>query len=117
MSAMLNENGNVALLGLNPDKVDALIRCIEGASLPDKQLLQHELKSLRHPWTTSRVAKNITNKKDHIIEHTLVGKVLEDFQIKLENGSFIDLDPCMQLNPAVDVKAGDKVKIIISKTH
>lgn len=51
MSAMLNENGNVALLGLNPDKVDALIRCIEGASLPDKQLLQHELTSLRNPWT------------------------------------------------------------------
>lgn len=62
MSAMLNENGNVALLGLNPDKVDALIRCIEGASLPDKQLLEHELKSLRNPWTISRVAKNIASK-------------------------------------------------------
>ena len=61
MSAMLNENGNVALLGLNPDKVDALIRCIEGASLPDKQLLQHELKSLRNPWTISSIAKKMAN--------------------------------------------------------
>lgn len=66
MSAMLNENGNVALLGLNPDKVDALIRCIEGASLPDKQLLQHELKSLRHPWTTSRVAKMVANEAEAV---------------------------------------------------
>ena len=62
MSAMLSENGNVALLGLNPDKVDALIRCIEGASLADKQLLQHELKSLRNPWTTNRMAKKIASK-------------------------------------------------------
>lgn len=62
MSAMLNENGNVALLGLNPDKVDALIRCIEGASLPDKQLLQHELKSLRNPWTISRIAKKMESR-------------------------------------------------------
>ena len=50
MSAFINENGNVCLLGLNPDKVDALIRCIEGAMLPDKQLLQHELKCLKNPW-------------------------------------------------------------------
>lgn len=62
MSAMLNENGNVALLGLNPDKVDALIRCIEGASLPDKQLLQHELKSLRNPWTISRIEKKMASR-------------------------------------------------------
>ncbi len=62
MSAMLSENGNVALLGLNPDKVDALIRCIEGASLPDKQLLQHELKSLRNPWTINRIAKKMANR-------------------------------------------------------
>lgn len=62
MSAMLNENGNVALLGLNPDKVDALIRCIEGASLPDKQLLQHELKSLRNPWTISHIAKKMASR-------------------------------------------------------
>lgn len=66
MSAMLSENGNVSLLGLNPDKVDALIRCIEGASLPDKQLLQHELKSLRHPWTTSRVAKMMSEKSEAV---------------------------------------------------
>ena len=62
MSAMLSENGNVALLGLNPDKVDALIRCIEGASLPDKQLLQHELKSLRNPWAISRIAKKMASR-------------------------------------------------------
>lgn len=66
MSAMLNENGNVALLGLNPDKVDTLIRCIEGASLPDKQLLQHELKSLRNPWTISRIAKKMANRIEDV---------------------------------------------------
>lgn len=66
MSALLNDNGNVALLGLNPDKVDALIRCIEGACLPDKQLLQHELNSLRNPWSTRRVAKQLANRTENV---------------------------------------------------
>lgn len=115
MSAMLSENGNVSLLGLNPDKVDALIRCIEGASLPDKQLLQHELKSIRHPWTTSQMAKKMVNKAEVLLENTMEGIVLEDFQIKFHNGSYIDLDPSMQLKPAFNVKAGDKVKIKVIK--
>ena len=59
---MLSTNGNVALLGLNPDKVEALIRCIDGASLPDKQLLQHELNSLRHPWSVSQAAKHVVDR-------------------------------------------------------
>ena len=59
MAAFLTSNGNVCLAGLNPDKVDALISAIEGASLPVKRLLQHELKSLKQPAPIGSVAKKI----------------------------------------------------------
>lgn len=62
MGAVINECGDVSLIGLNPDKVDALIRCIEGAMLPDKQLLQHELKALKSPYSISRAAKRMVEK-------------------------------------------------------
>ena len=64
MSAFLTPNGNVCLVGLNPDKVDALIRVIEGASLPDKQILQHELRWLRHPAPIGKWSKSMANKAE-----------------------------------------------------
>lgn len=44
-----------------------------------------------------------------------VGVVKEDFQVELEDKTWIDLDPTMQLTPAFDVKVGDKIKITIDK--
>lgn len=49
MGAYRYKGGKVTLIVSNIDKVEALIRAIEGASLPDKQMLQEELKSLRNP--------------------------------------------------------------------
>lgn len=109
MSAMLSENGNVSLLELNPDKVDALIRCIEGASLPDKQLLQDELISLRHPKWVKRVTTEV------VFWDRMEGVVLEDFRIKLRNEFYIDLKPNMQSIPAINVKAGDEIRIEVIK--
>lgn len=41
------------------------------------------------------------------------GVVKADFQVAMDDGSWVDLDPCMQMQPAFDVKPGDKVRIII----
>ena len=38
-----------------------------------------------------------------------------DNYIQFDDGTYIDLDPSMQLKPAFDVKEGDKVKVIIVK--
>lgn len=39
----------------------------------------------------------------------------KDHYIQFEDGTYIDLDPTMQLNPAFDIKEGNKVKIYILK--
>ena len=43
------------------------------------------------------------------------GVVKADYQVALDDGSWVDLDPCMQRTPAFDVKPGDRVKITIEK--
>ena len=65
MSAFMTSNGNVCLAGLTPEKVEALVRAIEGASLPEKQMLQHELKWLKNPAPLGDMAKRTAslNKK------------------------------------------------------
>lgn len=62
MSAFTTDNGNVVLLGLTPEKVQALINAIEGASLPDKRILQHELKWLKEPATMRQHVSKIASK-------------------------------------------------------
>lgn len=61
MSAFMTSNGNVCLVGLSPEKVEALIRAIEGASLPEKQMLQHELKWLKNPAPLGTMAKKMAS--------------------------------------------------------
>lgn len=62
MSAFITDNGNVVLLGLTPEKVQALINAIEGESLPDKRLLQHELAWLKQPLTIRQHVSKIASR-------------------------------------------------------
>ncbi len=62
MSAFLTSTGNVSLVGLTPEKVEALIRAIEGACLPDKRMLQHELKWLKNPAPLGEMARNMASR-------------------------------------------------------
>lgn len=39
----------------------------------------------------------------------------KDHYIQFKDGTWIDLDPTMQLNPAFDIKEGNKVKVYILK--
>lgn len=43
------------------------------------------------------------------------GVVKADYQVALDDGTWGDLDPCMQMTPAFDVKPGDRVKITVTK--
>ena len=61
MSAFMTSNGNVCLAGLTPEKVEALIRAIERASLPEKRMLQHELKWLKNPAPLGDWVKKTTS--------------------------------------------------------
>ncbi len=38
-----------------------------------------------------------------------------DNYIQFEDGTWIDLDPSMQLNPAFNIKKGEKVKVLVIK--
>jgi len=53
--------------------------------------------------------------KEQITKNIKSGIVKDNYQIKLDDGHWIDLDPTMQLNPAFDVRKGDKVTIVILK--
>jgi len=46
---------------------------------------------------------------------TKSGTVQKDLQIILDDGTYIDLDPSMQLKPSFSVKEGERVKVVISK--
>lgn len=46
---------------------------------------------------------------------TKSGIVQKDLQIVLDDGTYIDLDPSMQLKPSFSVKGGEKVKVVIIK--
>ncbi len=43
------------------------------------------------------------------------GTVQKDYQIIMDDGTYIDLDPSMQLKPAFNVNVNDKVKVIVTK--
>ena len=43
------------------------------------------------------------------------GVIQEDYQVKLDNNKYIDLDPSMSNSPSIDVKPGDKIKIVVIK--
>ena len=43
------------------------------------------------------------------------GTVQRDFQILMDDGAYIDLDPSMSMKPSFDVKEGERIKLIIIK--
>ena len=53
--------------------------------------------------------------KRKLMKDAKSGTVQEDFQIILDDGAYIDLDPSMSLKPSFAVKAGERVKLIIIK--
>ena len=50
-------------------------------------------------------------------EQIKTGVVKADYQVALDDGGWVDLDPCMQMQPAFDVKPGDKIKITVTKQN
>ena len=53
--------------------------------------------------------------KQQIMKNAKSGVVKADYQIAMDDGLWLDLDPCMQLTPVLDVNPGDKVTIIAIK--
>ena len=55
-------------------------------------------------------------KKEQMMTKAKSGTVQKDNQVILDNGTYIDLDPSMQLKPSfVGLKEGDRIKVIIIK--
>lgn len=50
-------------------------------------------------------------------EQIKTGVVKADYQVALDDGGWVDLDPCMLMQPAFDVKPGDKIKITVTKQN
>lgn len=54
--------------------------------------------------------------KEQMMAKAKSGTVQKDNQVILDNGTYIDLDPSMQLKPSfVGLKEGDRIKVIIIK--
>lgn len=54
-------------------------------------------------------------KEEQIMAKAKGGTVQEDYQIIMDDGTYIDLDPSMSLKPALAVKAGERIKVIVIK--
>jgi len=54
-------------------------------------------------------------KKEQMMSKAKGGTVQKDYQIIMDDGTWIDLDPSMQLKPAFNVNVNDKVKVIVTK--
>ena len=53
--------------------------------------------------------------KEQMMAKAKGGTVQKDYQIIMDDGTWIDLDPSMQLKPAFNVNVNDKVKVIVTK--
>lgn len=53
--------------------------------------------------------------KEQMMAKAKGGTVQKDYQIIMDDGTYIDLDPSMQLKPAFNVNVNDKVKVIVTK--
>lgn len=54
--------------------------------------------------------------KEEMMENAKSGTVQKDNQVILDDGTYIDLDPSMQLKPSfVGLKEGDRIKVILIK--
>ncbi len=57
--------------------------------------------------------KGKSDMKQEILKSAKPGTAQKDYQLILDDGTYIDLDPSMSLNPAVKVKEGQRVFVSI----
>lgn len=66
--------------------------------------------------TISNIARHFAKwQKEHLMKDAKSGIVTSDNYIKFEDGTWIDLDPTMQINPAFSYKSGGKVRVLLIK--
>ena len=53
--------------------------------------------------------------KEELMAKAKGGTVQKDYQIIMDDGTYIDLDPSMSLKPSLAVKEGERIKVIIVK--
>ena len=53
--------------------------------------------------------------KEKMMANAIGGTVQEDYQIIMDDGTYIDLDPSMSLKPSLAVKEGERIKVIVIK--
>ena len=53
--------------------------------------------------------------KEDLMAKAKGGTVQEDYQIIMDDGTYIDLDPSMSLKPSLAVKEGERIKVIVIK--
>jgi hypothetical protein len=54
-----------------------------------------------------------SNMKQEMLKSAKPGTAQKEYQLILDDGTYIDLDPSMSLNPAVKVKEGQRVLVSI----
>ena len=57
--------------------------------------------------------KGKSDMKQEMLKSAKPGTAQKDYQLILDDGTYIDLDPSMSLNPAVKVKEGQRVLVSI----
>jgi hypothetical protein len=57
--------------------------------------------------------KGKSDMKQEMLKSAKQGTAQKDYQLILDDGTYIDLDPSMSLNPAVKVKEGQRVLVSI----
>lgn len=58
---------------------------------------------------------SVRKRDKEVMKETKSGVVTDGIYIRFDDKTWIDLDPSMSLNPAFDVKDGERVKVIIIK--
>lgn len=85
----------------------------------DQQVLNEEGVVVLPEETFERMKRSLfelAEKEQQMMAKAKSGTVQKDNQVILDNGTYIDLDPSMQLKPSfVGLKEGDRIKVIIIK--
>lgn len=55
--------------------------------------------------------------KQKMLEKAKSGIVTSENQVKMDDGTWLDLDPTMQLKPVFDIKTDEKVKVLILREN
>ena len=88
----------------------------EQAELEESFVSSHVEKNNRIPTFLDAIEFGIEYGKQQLMKGAKNGVVCDgNDYIKFDDGTWIELDPTMQLNPAFVLKDGDKVKVIVLK--